>query len=85
MARALRVGVYLVALLLAASLILLLAGLAMAARPEAFEEFVPNDTSKTGMVVALAGGIGTIVSAALGWVLNLIRGSLGDQNESAHT
>lgn len=82
MARTLQAGTYLVAALLVTSLLMLLAGLGMAARPEAFEGLGLRDTDKTGMVVALVGGIGVIASAVLRWILDLIRGSLDDQDGS---
>ncbi len=82
MGRVLRAGNYIVAALLVVSLLMLLAGLAMAARPEAFSDLALRDTGKSGMVIALAGGVGTVASAVLGRVLELLRGSLGDQDGS---
>ncbi len=78
MVRALRAGSYLVAILLGVSLLLVLVGLAMAARPEFFGGLGLVTTAKTGMVVALAAGFTAIASAVLGWILDLLRGTLND-------
>jgi hypothetical protein len=79
MVSALRAGTYLVAVLLAVSVLVLLAGLGMAARPEAFAGFGLQDTAKTGMVLALVGGIGAMGAAALSRILMILRGTVADR------
>ncbi|MCL4371281.1 MAG: hypothetical protein M1380_10315 [Chloroflexi bacterium] len=83
MVSALRAGTYLVVLLMALSLLLLLAGLGMAARPESFAGLGLTETAKAGMAIALVGGVGAIASALLSWVLKLLRGTLADQDDSS--
>lgn len=77
---ALQVGSYAVAFLLALSILAVVAGLAMAARPESFASFWGSDTVKAGMVLSLAGGGGILVSAILGRMIDLIRASLADRD-----
>ncbi len=79
MVRALQAGIYLAAALLAVSLVLLGGGLAMVARPEIFAGFGLPNTSKIGLEVALAAGIGAIASAVLGRILGLLLGNLIDE------
>ncbi len=83
MVRALRAGTYLLVLLLALSLLALVVGLGMAARPESFAGLGFGATAKTGMVIALIGGAGTIASALLNWMLDLFRATLADQDDAA--
>ncbi len=82
MVAALRAGTYLVAIVLAISVLLLLTGLAMAARPEIFATLGLHDTAKVGMALALVGGIGAVASAILSRVLDLVRASMGGPNGS---
>jgi len=74
MSRALRIGSYLAAALLGASLLLLLLGLGMAARPEAFAALGIQDTPKAGLAIALSAGIAAIGSTLLRRVLDLLEG-----------
>lgn len=82
MASVLRAGGYLISVLIALSLLLLLVGLGMAARPESFISLGFRETAKTGMVIALIGGVGAIGGVLLNWVLKLLRSSLTDQDEA---
>ncbi len=72
MSRTLHAGSYLAAALLGISLLLLLMGLGMSARPEIFAGLGLRDTAKAGLALALTAGIGVLGSAILGWVLNLL-------------
>lgn len=81
MVSALRAGTYLVAILMILSLLVLVAGLGMAARPEVFAGLGLRETAKIGMVIALGGGLGVMGSVLVNWVLNLVRGTLADQDD----
>ena len=80
MARALQVGKYLATATLAASLMLLMVGLGMAARPELFAWLGVDATTRTGLAIALAAGIVATASAAFGRVLESLSTEAGDQN-----
>ncbi len=77
-----RTGSYLATSILVACLVALVVGLLMGARPEAFAVLGLEEPGKTGFVVALVAGIGAIASSILGQVLNLVRTSLGDQDNT---
>jgi hypothetical protein len=77
---ALQVGSCAVAFLLALSILAVVVGLGMAARPESFAGLWSPDTAKAGMVLSLAGGSGILVSAILGRMIDLIRASLADRD-----
>lgn len=81
MDRALRTGGYLAAAMLGMSLLMLLVGLGMAARPEVFVALGLDDTAKVGLAVALTAGLGVLASTMLGRVLRLLEGNLGGNGE----
>lgn len=62
-------------------LVLLLAGLAMEARPEMFDWVRLGSTDREGLAIALVGGLGAIGFAVLAQVLSLLRGALGDDGD----
>lgn len=80
MARVLQVGKYLATAPLGISLMLMMVGLGMAARPELFAWLGINATTRTGLALALAAGIVATVSAAFGRVLESLNTEAGDQN-----
>ena len=82
MARVLRIGSYLATFLLVACLVALVVGLLMGARPETFAVLGIEEPEKSGFVVALVAGIGAIACAILGRVLELVRSSLGGQDNT---
>lgn len=63
-------------------LVLLLAGLAMEARPELFDWVRLVSTDREGLAIALVGGIGAIGFAIIAQVLSLLRGALGDDGDA---
>ncbi len=75
MAHALQAGIYLAAALLAVSILLLVAGFAMVARPEAFGGLGLSNPSRTGLEIALMAGFGILAGAALGRILGLLQGN----------
>lgn len=79
MARLLRIGTFLATALLASCLLLLVAGLAMGARPEIFTDLGLKDAGKTGFVLALVAGIGAIASTVFIQILHLVLDNIGDE------
>lgn len=79
MARGLQVGANLADAVLVVSLLLLVVGLMMAARPELFGYLGLHTTAKTGLQIALVSGFGAIASALVGRILAVLRSSLGDE------
>lgn len=83
MRRVIQAGAFLAVAAFGVCLLLLVAGLAIAARPEMAAVFGPGLGPKTGLVMALAGGIGALGCAVLLHVLDLLRGDLGDDDGPA--
>lgn len=80
MDRALQVAAYLAGAVLIVSLISLLLGLAMAARPESFEMLGSIDARRTGLVIALAAGAAIIISGITGRILWLLQRQSEEEN-----
>jgi hypothetical protein len=70
--RVLQAGTYLAFAVLILSVGLMLLGLGMAARPEAFTALGLDDTGKSGLTVAFVAGAGAIGGAILSRVLDLL-------------
>ncbi|HEX2987882.1 MAG TPA: hypothetical protein VHS06_06900 [Chloroflexota bacterium] len=75
-ARALQAAIYLANVLLGISILALLLGLVLAARPELFAGFGDSASSRTGLAIALAGGFGAILCTVMAHLLELIAGSV---------
>lgn len=79
MARVLRAGALLATALLIFCLLLVAAGLAMGARPEAFVDLGLREAGKVGFVLALLAGFGAIASTLFLRILHLMLDNLDEE------
>jgi hypothetical protein len=77
-ARALQAAILLANALLGVSILAMLLGLTMSARPELFAGLGDSASSRNGLTVALVSGFGAVACAMLARLLELIAGSVGD-------
>ncbi|GEM_PF-5315575 len=81
MARIVQSSIFLASALLGSCMLLLMVGLSMAARPDTFAGLGLEEVGKTGLAIALAAGVGAVLSTVLIRILQLIHDNMEDHAE----
>ncbi|HEX2923981.1 MAG TPA: hypothetical protein VHS28_08140 [Chloroflexota bacterium] len=79
--RALRAAILLANVLLGISILAMLVGLTLSARPELFAGLWESASSRNGLAIALAGGFGAVSCAVVARLLESIAGSISNSED----